>query len=178
MSDPRSTLEREGARFVQADGAFERLVHRRDRKRRDQRIRAGALGLAIAIAGGWLGVNAIRSTPREPADHPSPTPTWTPSAVWSPVREGVALAVHGGSTWQDPHDTAVGWVDVERVSYVEGSNQPSWSIELAARPPLAANLEPGHFIAYGLVLDTTSDGVADYVIGIDNDAPQRKPATP
>ena len=30
MSDPRSTLERESARFIQTDGAFERLVHRRD----------------------------------------------------------------------------------------------------------------------------------------------------
>jgi hypothetical protein len=173
MSDPRSTLERESARFVQADGAFERLVHRRDRKRRDQRIRAGALGLAIAIAGGWLGVNAIRSTPRVPAEHPSPTPTPTPTPVWSPVREGGDLAVYRGSARVDPRDTAVSWVDVERVSYTEGSTQPSWSIELAARPPLAANLEPGHLIAYGLVLDTTSDGVADYVIGIDNAAPKQ-----
>jgi hypothetical protein len=171
MSDPRSILERESARFIQADGAFERLAHRRDRKRRDQRIRAGVLGLAIAIAGAWLGVNAIRSTPHIPAKEPTPTPTPTP--VWSPVREGGDLGVYRGTARMDPHDTAVGWVDVVHVRYDEGSTQPSWSIELAARPPLAANLEPGHLIAYGLVLDTTSDGVADYVIGIDNDAPKR-----
>jgi hypothetical protein len=168
MSDPRSILERESARFIQADGAFERLARRRDRKRRDQRIRAGVLGLTIAIAGGWLGVNAIRSTPRVPAEHPSPTP------VWSPVREGGDLAVYRGSARVDPRDTAVGWVDVVHVRYYQsGPSQWEWSIELAARPPLAANLEPGHFIAYGLVLDTTGDGVADYVIGIDNDAPKR-----
>src|SRR3990172_880229 len=68
MSDPRSLLERESRRFIQADGAFERLLSRRDRKRRNQRIRAGVLGVVIALAVGWLGVNAIRSTPQLPAD--------------------------------------------------------------------------------------------------------------
>jgi Tol biopolymer transport system component len=68
MSDPRSLLERESRRFIQADGAFERLQRRRDHKRRNQRIQAGVLALAIAIAVGWLEVNAIRSTPRVPAD--------------------------------------------------------------------------------------------------------------
>ena len=75
MSDPRSLLERESRRFIQPDGAFERLERRRDRKRRNQRIQAGVLGLAIAIAVGWLGVNAIRSTAPTPADPPTPTPT-------------------------------------------------------------------------------------------------------
>ena len=74
MSDPRSLLERESRRFIQQQGAFERLAERRDRKRRNQRIRAGVLGLAIAFAVGWLGINAIRSTPPVPADDPTPTP--------------------------------------------------------------------------------------------------------
>ena len=74
MSDPRSLLERETRRFIQQEGAFERLAERRDRKRRNKRIRAGVLGLAIAIAVGLLGVNAIRSASSTPADHPTPTP--------------------------------------------------------------------------------------------------------
>ena len=74
MSDPRSLLERESRRFIQQQGAFERLAERRDRKRRNQRIRAGVLGLAIAVAVGWLGVNAIRSTSPVPADDPAPPP--------------------------------------------------------------------------------------------------------
>ena len=52
---------------------MESLRRRRDRKHRNQRIRAGVLGLAIAIAVGWLGVNAIRSTQPVPADDPTPT---------------------------------------------------------------------------------------------------------
>lgn len=75
--------------------------------------------------------------------------------------------------WQDPLDAAEGWVDVERVDFHSEGGQPSWYIELAAKPPLAADLEPGLIIAYGLVLDTGGDGVADHVIGIDNDAPAR-----
>jgi hypothetical protein len=161
-------LEREGARFIQTDGAFERLIDRRDRKRRNQRIRAGVLGLAIAIAGAWLGVNAIRSTPRVTGHQTSPTP----SSVWSPVREGGDLTVYRGTARMDSHDAAVSWVDVVHVRY-DLSTQATWTIELAAKPPLAADLEPGRLIAYGLVLDTTVDGVADYVVGIDNDAPKR-----
>src|SRR5262245_20882521 len=49
--------------------------HRREQKRRNQRIRAGVLGLPIAIAVGWLGVNAIRPRPSVPADDPMPAPT-------------------------------------------------------------------------------------------------------
>jgi len=111
--------------------------------------------------------------PGSPADL-SPTPP----LVWSPVRERGDLAVFRGTARVDPHDTAVGWVDVEHVSFSSsrhsgGDVQMGWSIELAARPPLGADLEPGRLIAYGLVLDTNSDGGADYVVGIDNDAPER-----
>ncbi|HJS26174.1 MAG TPA: transglutaminaseTgpA domain-containing protein [Actinomycetota bacterium] len=50
MSDPRSLLERESRRFTQPDGAFERLVERRDRRRRNQRIAAGVVGIAVFVA--------------------------------------------------------------------------------------------------------------------------------
>ncbi|MGH2526142.1 MAG: TolB family protein [Actinomycetota bacterium] len=73
MSEYRSTLERELERLSPPRIPFDRLAHRRDRKRRDQRIRAGVLGLAIAIAVGWLGLNAIRLTRSAPADDPTPT---------------------------------------------------------------------------------------------------------
>ena len=73
MSDTQRTLERELERLSPPRIPFDQLVRRRDRRRRDQRIRAGVLGLAIAVAVGWLGINAIRSTPPVPAD-PTPTP--------------------------------------------------------------------------------------------------------
>ena len=176
MSEYWDTLERELDRLSPPRIPFDEVVRRRDRKRRDQRIRAGVVGLGIAIAVGWLSVNAIRSSPPVPADDaPSPppeTPTPTP-LIWSPVLERGALAVHRGRTWQDPRDVPVEWVDVTRARFYYSFGQPNWSIELAAKPPPAARREPGLLIAYGLVLDTTGDGVADYVIGIDNDAPEQ-----
>jgi hypothetical protein len=90
MSDPRSLLERESRRFVQANGAFERLQHRRDRKRRNQRIGAAVLGLAITVALGWAGINAIRSTPQVPADDRSEE-----FGIFSPVA-GRILFINGG----------------------------------------------------------------------------------
>lgn len=73
-------------------------------------------------------------------------------------------------TWEDPlGDALVGWADVVRVSFLPG-DQAHWYIDLAAEQPLAAGLEPGLIIAYGLVLETSGDGVADYLVGVDNDA--------
>lgn len=92
MSEYRTTLERELERLSPPRIPFDQLVGRRDRKRRDQRIRAGALGLAIAIAMGWLGVNAIRSTepPPVPADLPSTPETWSRIRLDPPLKGGVA----------------------------------------------------------------------------------------
>jgi Tol biopolymer transport system component len=74
MIDERERYERAFQQFEMPEPAWDRLNRRRDRKRRDQRIRAGILGLAIAIAVGWLSVNAIRSMPPVPTDDPTPTP--------------------------------------------------------------------------------------------------------
>ena len=73
MSDYRSTLERELERLSPPRIPFDQLARRRDRKRRDQRIRAGMLGLAIVLVMGWLGLSAIRSAPPVPADDPMPS---------------------------------------------------------------------------------------------------------
>jgi len=139
-------------------------------------VTAAAAAVVVLIAA--IGIRllpAMDGTP-EPADQP--TTTSLPE-VWSgPVSDRDALvhpitAEDGPTfTWQDPLDAAEGWVDVERVAF-HSEGQPHWYIELAAKPPLAADIEPGLIIAYGLVLDTGGDGVADYLIGIDNDAPER-----
>lgn len=72
MSDTQRTLERELERLSPPRILFDQLAQRRNRKRRNQRIRAGVLGIAIAIVVGWWGINAIWSAPPLPAD---PTPT-------------------------------------------------------------------------------------------------------
>jgi hypothetical protein len=138
-------------------------------------------GLYFAFSGGDGQVVDQRTVP-------STTTTTSVQSVWSgPVQDRGTLVhrmattdpVQGRSTkaawgvpfeWQDPNDASVGWVDVERVAF--SPDNGSWYIELAAKPPLAADLELGMLIAYGLVLETTGDGVADYLVGLDNDTPE------
>jgi Tol biopolymer transport system component len=64
----QQNVERAAERFRLPEGSFERLTLRRDRRHRNQRIRAGVLGVTIAVAVGWLGINAIRSTDPVPGD--------------------------------------------------------------------------------------------------------------
>lgn len=75
----------------------------------------------------------------------------------------------------DPRDTAVEGIDiVEILARGRESGQPQWTIELSAFPPAAATLDRAEtVIEYGLVFETTGDGVADFVAGINNDAPVR-----
>ena len=74
MSEYRDTLERELERLQPPRIAFEQLEGRRDHRRREQRVRAAVLGLAIALAVGWWGFHAIRATDRRPADDTKPIP--------------------------------------------------------------------------------------------------------
>ena len=75
MSEHLSTLERELERLSPPRIPFDQLAQRRERKRRDQRIRAGVVGLAIAIAAGWWGIHAIGSLSSIPGDDPTPGPS-------------------------------------------------------------------------------------------------------
>ena len=84
MNEHRDTLERELDRLSPPRIPFDQLARRRDRKRRDQRIRAGAVGLAVAIGVALLGVSLIRSTPSVPADKTRP-PTPTPEEQRPPL---------------------------------------------------------------------------------------------
>jgi Tol biopolymer transport system component len=74
MPDTKQLLRETRDRIAPPRDVVGSLERGRDRRRRNQRIRAGVLGLAIAIGVGWLGVNAIRSTPSIPADRPTPSP--------------------------------------------------------------------------------------------------------
>jgi hypothetical protein len=171
MSSVAELLDRESRTVDLEHGNFERLTGRRDRRQRNRRIRAGTLAVVVMAVGAAVFLRALRSEPTpQPADQPSVTSV---PSVWSPLREGGTSAVHPARTWRDPHDAPVGWVDVTHARFYYGFGQPNWTIELAAKPPPAEDRERGLLIAYGLVLDTTGDGVADYVVGIDNDAPEQ-----
>jgi len=165
-------LERTGEQQVIPNVIPERTNRQLTQRGRWIAAAAAALALLIVVIGIRF-LPATDGTP-EPADQPTTT-TWP-----GPVREdATSLGIttmqrdvgDGTWSWEDPLDTPVDWIDVQRVSFLS-EGQPHWYIELAAKPPLAADLEPGVLIAYGLVLDTGGDGLADHVVGIDNNAPQ------
>jgi hypothetical protein len=75
MSDVRTLLERGVGGATPPPNGFERMLRRRDRKRRNQRIAAGAVGIAVFVAAIW-GVTAAGSFDRTttPADQPTVNP--------------------------------------------------------------------------------------------------------
>ncbi|HEX6580329.1 MAG TPA: hypothetical protein VF195_05595 [Actinomycetota bacterium] len=54
MIDERELLEQAVRRFEPEPGLTERIYHRRDRKRRNQRIAAGVVGIAVFVAAVWI----------------------------------------------------------------------------------------------------------------------------
>src|SRR3954452_4980772 len=84
-------LERESRTVDLEPGDFERLLGRRDRKQRNRQIRAGAIGVIVALAAAAFLVRAIHleSTPA------NPTPP-------KPIGSGEVLTVGGSLLAQDP----------------------------------------------------------------------------
>jgi Tol biopolymer transport system component len=74
MSDLRSTLERSRDRFPAPEMNYEEILRRRDRRRRNQRVAAGVVGLAIGLVAILIGTSVIRSSPELPANR-NPTPS-------------------------------------------------------------------------------------------------------
>jgi DNA-binding beta-propeller fold protein YncE len=64
-------LERESRTVDLQQGDFERLLDRRERKQRNRRIRAGAVGVIVALAAGFILARSLTSD-RVPADTPIP----------------------------------------------------------------------------------------------------------
>ena len=112
-----------------------------------------------------------------PTATPRPTPAARPTTWSGPVRSDAAglpvLSITQAgedppSATSDPIDAAEGWVDITRV----GGGDSGWTLTIASPPPSAEGLDPEEtVISYGVVLETSGDGVPDYEIGINNDAP-------
>ena len=81
-------LERESRTVDLEQGDFERLLGRRERKQRNRRIRAGALGVIVALAMGLVLVRSLTSD-RVPADPPvEPRPAPAASGALAYVLDG------------------------------------------------------------------------------------------
>jgi hypothetical protein len=112
MSDLKELLDREARLVEAAPEALESVLHRRDRKRRNQRIAAGFVGIAVFVAavwmvtdGGWLDRSEVPAdqTPSRFVD------TWTSTEFYSgssqtmtirPAADGALdITLHDDSSW-------------------------------------------------------------------------------
>jgi hypothetical protein len=69
VNEYRSVLERAGSTFAPLDLELESILRRRDRRRRNQRIAAGVVGIAVFVVAVWIvtsGGAFDRSTPAVP----------------------------------------------------------------------------------------------------------------
>src|SRR5262245_28992098 len=108
MGDIRTLLERGYADATPAPDGFERLVRRRDRRRRNQRITAGVVGIAV-----FATVVAVLAT-RE-AVHKSPTPATegaaAPDAVIDVAGRPSGIEEAGGYLWVSTYEGLVYRID-------------------------------------------------------------------
>ena len=125
MTRLADALERESQAVDLEQGEFERLLGRRERKQRNRRIRAGALGVIVALAMGLLFVRSVRSD-GIPADRPEPRP------VPAVVSAALVYSLDDDLWVADPDGTnAVRITDIDAIDDEcpgdVGYNGASWS---------------------------------------------------
>jgi YD repeat-containing protein len=125
MIDERQVFERVMRGFVPPDDSLDRLVRRRERKRRNQRIGAGALAIILALVSFVALTRAFRSAER-PADEPTPQ---SQSGIYVVDADGGSrrlLLASGQRTWPDGSTfrTGVGGAtfspDGTQIAYFDG----------------------------------------------------------
>jgi WD40-like Beta Propeller Repeat len=152
MPSARTTLERIGDRVPVPEPAFERLLRRRDRKRRNQRITAAAIAAILALVSMSILVRSFRGTQR-PANEPTP--------VSSP--EGIFADVGGWIVFQNDYlKRPYGHYSIWAVDPTR-PNHPEARIQLIDRPgkPLAWSSDGSKLLIWrepGLLVVLNADG--------------------
>jgi hypothetical protein len=77
--DEREIVRRAVEALAPPEPSFDRLLHRRNRKRRNQRIAAGIVGIAVFVAAVWIvTTGGPFNRTQQPAIRPTPSPTAIP----------------------------------------------------------------------------------------------------
>jgi hypothetical protein len=124
MIDERERYERAFRQFDMPEPAWDRLIGRRDRKQRNQRIAAGVVAIAVFVAAVWI-VTSVGSldrsqTPAVPGGEATATPTPTPSP--SPAAAGPFDSEHYGYTARMPS----GWSGAQATQSWDGKGAPGF----------------------------------------------------
>ena len=98
-------------------------------------------------------------------------PLILPMAAAAPRAESPAGPIELLGWDEESPDAAPPWIDVTGVRFTPG-NLLTWYVDLETFPPRTNLLDRDEtLISYGLVVDADEDGVADYELGMSNDAP-------
>lgn len=143
MNEYRSVLERAGSNFAPLDLELDTILRRRDRKRRNQRIAAGVVGMAVFVAAIWIvtsGLSMDRSpTSVVPVTGPTETgPTVPPetervgfiglppegAAPSTPERGELVLEFHGGTPSSDTYTNTWMYADGRLIWRQFATNVP------------------------------------------------------
>ncbi len=160
MSDARETLRRGIGDYAPRPDGYERVLQRRDRKRRNQRIMAGALAAGIVLIGALAFVEALRSARAPTGDGRAPK---NGGVVFSALF--VIDGVPGSVTRADPRDIflTLPGRDPQRIlgSDLDGIDQrcPRFSpdgTKLAYVEGSRDEFSPGSIVA---VVEVDDDGV-------------------
>jgi hypothetical protein len=106
MSDLRTTLERGLGGATPPPDGLERMLRRRDRKRRNQRIAAGAVGIAVFVASILVAAGSALDRSQEGSSPAGvgngPTATLPLESVGPPVRQGIVGLPNPGAAPSKP----------------------------------------------------------------------------
>ena len=97
MSDTKQMLQRARDRFVPPEDVMGSMIRRRERKRRNQRIGAGALAITLALVS-FVALTRAFSGAERPADEPTPKPP----GIFSEVGGWIAYGKGQGIWAVDP----------------------------------------------------------------------------
>lgn len=145
MAETKELLERARNQFPPPEDVMGALIRRRDRRRRNQRIAAGTLGIGIVLAGLLIATNAIRSAsvPVGPTPRPSVSQDRgvVPPGSFDDVRGWISYRGGGSLMAVDPENPAnrlmlghvndadpIGWSsDGSQLLLRSGVHLDSWS---------------------------------------------------
>ena len=123
-------------------------------------VATASLVAGVLIVGSMF---AVRSLDRSGGVMPAPAPPSPVPRDWM-VEHGLgSSSVITTKAWEDPRDTSVAGIDMTQLEHSNGH----WYLELADVPPM--DRTTAEVFSYGLVLDTTEDGVPDYLVGLEDD---------
>jgi len=126
MIDEREGYERAFQHFQMPEPAWDRLGRRRDRKRRNQRIAAGVVGIAVFVVAVWIVTSGgwIDRT-QTPAASPTPSPSVVQPSTFEDVHGWIAFRSGEDLLAVDPANPA------NRVSFgrSRGADPIGWSAD-------------------------------------------------